>query len=103
MPTIRSLLEMSPLIENSEAPFKTGDELEVLQKGGDWWSEMKKGVILLVRDEKPGEIKVRDRRDVMSDSDGYWMKIEPGFKNKPGTYKLVGDRFRRTLMVQKRG
>lgn len=69
---------------------------------------MRKGVILLVRDVKPGEIKVRDRRDVMSDSDGYWMKIEPGFiepgfKNNPNAYKLVGDRFRRTLMVQKRG
>ena len=40
---------------------------------------MRKGVILLVRD------------------------VKPGFKNNPNAYKLVGDRFRRTLMVQKRG
>jgi hypothetical protein len=75
-----------------------GDILKVWTKSGDWWTEMRRGVQLEVKDVKGDTITVTH----YGWAQGQWdMKLPPG-QDTSKRFKLEGDpRFRRSLVVDK--
>ena len=75
-----------------------GDLLEVVMKRGDWWTEMRRGVQLEVKEVNGDTVKVNHHGWATS---GWDMKLPPG-QDLSGKFKLDGnDRFRRSLVVRK--
>jgi hypothetical protein len=78
-------------------PLAVGDLLEVWMKRGDWWTEMRRGVKLEVKDVQGDTVRVQHRG--WSEGKGWEMKIPAG-QDLSGKFKLDGDdRFKRSLVV----
>lgn len=78
-------------------PLAKGDVLVIWMKKGDWWTEIKRGVKLEVKDVQGDKIKVHHAG--WANGDGWEMKLAPD-QDLSGKFKLEGDaRFRRALVV----
>jgi hypothetical protein len=75
-----------------------GDVLEVWMKRGDWWTEMRRGVKLEVKDVQGDTIRVQHHG--WADGRGWEMKLAPGQKDGKFTLEDTG-RFKRSLVVKK--
>jgi hypothetical protein len=76
-----------------------GDLLEVWMKRGDWWSEMRRGVKLEVKDVQGDTIRVQHRG--WAEGKGWEMRLPVG-QDLSGKFRLEGDdRFKRSLVVKK--
>ena len=75
-----------------------GDILEVWMKRGSWWTEMRRGVHLEVKNVNGDTVTVNHYGWTTS---GWDMKLPPG-QDLSGKFVLDGnDRFRRSLVVKK--
>lgn len=75
-----------------------GDLLKVWIKKDDWWSEMRRGVVLEVKDVNGNDITVNHHGWATS---GWVMQLPPG-QDLSGKFKLDGnDKFRRSLIVER--
>lgn len=78
--------------------LQKGDELEVWMKRGDWWTEMRRGVKLEVKDVRGDIVTVNHYGWTTR---GWDMKLPSG-SDLSGKFTLEGDkRFRRSLVVRK--
>lgn len=78
-------------------PLAKGDTLVIWMKKGDWWTEIKRGVKLEVKDVQGDKIKVHHAG--WANGSGWEMTLAPG-QDLSGKFKLDGDpRFRRALVV----
>ena len=75
-----------------------GDVLEVWMKRGNWWSEMRRGVHLEVKDVQGDTVTVNHYGWAVG---GWDMKLPSG-QDLSGKFKLDGnDKFHRSLVVKK--
>jgi hypothetical protein len=82
----------------SESGLAKGDILKAWMKRGDWWSEMRRGVQLEVKDVKGDIVTVNHYGWATS---GWDMKLPAG-QDLSKKFNLTGDaRFRRALVVEK--
>jgi hypothetical protein len=85
--------------KQAEGTLSKGDILKVWMKRGDWWSEVKRGLLLEVV-EVSGET-LRIAMKGMIYGGGWEMKLPPG-QDLSGKFKLDGDKkFGRALVVEK--
>jgi hypothetical protein len=74
-----------------------GDVLEVWMKRGDWWSEMRRGVKLEVKDVQGDTVRVQHQG--WAEGKGWEMKLA---EQKDGKFILEDTgRFKRSLVVKK--
>ena len=88
--------------EKPEAVEK-GTVFLVHMKHGNWWSEIKRGVPLIITEGGAvgGRVKFKEQYDIMRSDNGMEAVLE-AVKGKTGMYKLTltNDRFRRALTVK---
>jgi hypothetical protein len=75
-----------------------GDLLEVWMKRGDWWTEMRRGVKLEVKDVQGDTVRVQHQG--WAEGKGWEMKLAPGTKGGKFTLEDTG-KFKRSLVVKK--
>ena len=76
-----------------------GDMLEVWMKRGSWWTEMRRGTTLEVK-EVNGDILTINHYGWATS--GWTMKLPPG-QNLDGKFTLEGDgKFKRSLVVTRK-
>lgn len=79
-------------------PLTKGDLIEVWMKRGDWWTEMRRGVKLEVKDVQGDTVRVQHQG--WADGRGWEMKLAPGQKGGKFTLEDTG-KFKRSLVVKK--
>jgi hypothetical protein len=83
----------------SSESLRKGDILQIWMKKGDWWTEIRRGVKLEVRDVQEDTIRVHFPG--WSEGPGWEMSLPPR-QDLSKKFNLIGDpKFRRSLVVQK--
>lgn len=77
--------------------IKVGTILLVWMKRGDWWTEIKRGVPLIVTEVGENKVRVKEQYDIMR-KEGWEMTVSP--HKDPSKLNLsANDKYGRSLVV----